>query len=196
VTAPQPNLFGPDASFLPEGMAYRPELVALDEEAALAELMARLPFAPFQLRGFEGNRLPLSYGWHYAFDGSGLHEAGPIPGWLLPLRERAAVFAGLPPAALEHVLLIEYAPGAGIGWHRDRPAFGDVVGVSLLAAARLRFRRKTETGWERRNVIAEPRSAYLLRGPSRSEWEHSIPPMETLRYSITFRALKASKSQL
>ena len=190
MTAVQASLFGAEASDLPEGMAYRGGLIAPQEEAALAAILADLPFAPFQFHGFEGNRRTLSYGWHYAFDGSGLHEAAPIPDWLQPLRAEAASFAGLPAAALEHVLLIEYAPGAGIGWHRDRPAFGDVIGVSLLAPARLRFRRKTAGRWERRNLIAEPRSAYLLRGPARSEWEHSIPAMEELRYSITFRTLR------
>jgi alkylated DNA repair dioxygenase AlkB len=194
VTA-QPSLFGSEAADLPEGMVYRPELIAPDEEAALAAIMADLPFAPFQFHGFEGNRRTISYGWHYAFDGSGLHEAAPIPDWLQPVRAQAAVFAGLPAAALEHVLLVEYAPGAGIGWHRDRPAFGDVIGISLLAPARLRFRRQAEKGWERRSLIAQPRSAYLLRGPARSEWEHSIPAMEELRYSITFRTLR-SRTQL
>jgi alkylated DNA repair dioxygenase AlkB len=194
MTAPQPSLFGLDARTLPEGMVYRPELLSAAEERALAARMAELPFSPFQFHGFEGNRRTISYGWHYAFDGSGLHEAAPIPDWLLPVRAQAAAFAGLPPEALEHVLLIEYAAGAGIGWHRDRPAFEDVIGISLLAPARLRFRRKTGTGWERRNLIAEPRSAYLLRGPARSEWEHSIPAMEALRYSITFRTLKAPRT--
>ncbi|MEA3001641.1 MAG: hypothetical protein QOH81_429 [Sphingomonadales bacterium] len=189
---PQPSLFEPDAApALPEGMAYRRELIAPAEEAALAALIAELPFAPFQFHGFEGNRRTISYGWHYAFDGSGLREAGPIPAWLLPLREKAAAFAGLPAAALEHVLMVEYAPGAGIGWHRDRPVFGDVIGVSLLAEARLRFRRRIGEKWERKALLAEPRSAYLLRGPARGEWEHSIPPMDKLRYSVTFRTLKA-----
>jgi alkylated DNA repair dioxygenase AlkB len=199
MTAPQPNLFGFDAPALPEGMVYRPELIAAAEEKALASRMAELPFSPFQFHGFEGNRRTISYGWHYAFDGGGLQEAAPVPDWLLPVRAQAAALAGLEPDALEHVLLIEYAPGAGIGWHRDRSAFGDVIGISLLAPARLRFRRKpvpsgvegTANGWERKNLIAEPRSAYLLRGPARSEWEHSIPPMEALRYSITFRTLKS-----
>ena len=196
MAAPQPSLFEIDAPALPEGMAYQAELIGEDEEKALAARMAELPFAPFQFHGFEGNRRTISYGFHYAFDGSGLHEAAPIPDWLLPVRERAASFAGLAPGALEHVLLIEYAPGAGIGWHRDRPDFGDVIGISLLAPARLRFRRKSGSSWERLNVIAEPRSAYLLRGPARSEWEHSIPPMEALRYSITFRTLREPRSQL
>jgi alkylated DNA repair dioxygenase AlkB len=191
VSASQPGLFGFDAKNLPEGMAYRPELIAPDEEAGLAAHMAALPFAPFQFHGFEGNRRTVSYGWHYAFDGSGLHEAAPIPDWLSAVREKAAAFARLPAGALEHALLIEYGPGAGIGWHRDRPAFGDVIGISLLAPARLRFRRKSGGGWERRNVIVQPRSAYLLRGPARGEWEHSIPAMEELRYSITFRTLRS-----
>ena len=196
MAASQPSLFAFDGPDLPEGMVHRPELIGRDEEAELAAHMAELPFAPFQFHGFEGSRRTVSYGWHYAFDGSGLHEAAPIPGWVRPLRDKAAAVAGLPAGALEHVLMIEYAPGAGIGWHRDRPDFGDVIGVSLLAPARLRFRRRTEIGWERKNLIAEPRSAYLLRGPARSEWEHSIPPMEALRYSITFRTLKRSAPQL
>ena len=195
MAASQPSLFAPDAPILPEGMVYRPELIAPAEEAELASLMAELPFTAFRFHGFEGNRRTISYGWHYAFDGSGLREAEPIPAWLLPVRARAASLAGLPPEAFEHVLLIEYGPGAGIGWHRDRPVFGDVVGISLLATARLRFRLKTESGWERRSLIAEPRSAYLLRGPARGRWEHSIPPMDALRYSITFRTLKERPDQ-
>ncbi len=196
MSGPQPSLFEFEAPTLPEGMVYRSGLVGREEEAELATRMAELPLAPFQFHGFEGNRRTISYGWHYAFDGSGLHETAPIPDWLRPVREQAAAFAGLPADALEHALLIEYAPGAGIGWHRDRPAFGDVIGISLLAPARLRFRRKQEKGWERRNLVVEPRSAYLLRGPARGEWEHSIPPMEELRYSITFRTLKGSLPQL
>jgi alkylated DNA repair dioxygenase AlkB len=201
VTAPQPDLFGSHASDLPEGMVYAPELITPGEETELASLMAQLPFAPFQFHGFEGNRRTISYGFHYAFDGSGLRETVPVPEWLLPVRTKAAALAGLQPQALEHALLIEYAPGAGIGWHRDRPAFGDVIGISLLAPARLRFRRKLVPGaaggaagkWERKNVLAEPRSAYVLRGPARGEWEHSIPPLDALRYSITFRTLKAQR---
>jgi alkylated DNA repair dioxygenase AlkB len=107
----------------------------------------------------------------------------------LAVRERAAHFAGLEPSALEHALLIEYAPGAGIGWHKDRPAFDDVIGISLLSPCRFRLRRKCGDRWERRSFTAEPRSAYLLRGPSRADWEHSIPPLEMLRYSITFRSM-------
>ena len=189
MNAAQLDLLGPEAD-LPEGLLFRPGFLTAAEEAALAAQIARLELRPFEFHGFQGNRRTVSFGFHYAFDGSGLRRSEPIPDWLLPARERAAELIGLEARALEHVLLIEYAPGAGIGWHRDRPVFGDVVGISLLAPARLRFRRRRGDKWERKALIAKPRSAYALRGPARHEWEHSIPPMEVLRYSITFRTLK------
>lgn len=184
----QPDLFGRMRA-LPEGLVYRPDLLSPAEEGALAERIAALDLRPFEFHGFLGNRRTASFGWHYAFGGGGLARTAELPGWLLPLRDRAAALAKLPAEALEHALLIEYAPGAGIGWHRDRPVFGDVVGISLLAPARLRLRRRAGDGWERASLIAEPRSAYVLKGPARREWEHSIPPMEALRYSVTFRTL-------
>jgi len=111
-----------------------------------------------------------------------------------PVVERTFASAELDPGELHHVLVTEYQPGAGIGWHRDRPQFGEVVGVSLLSPCVLRFRRRLGQGWERANLPAEPRSAYLLNGPARSQWEHSIAPMQALRYSITFRRLLAPTS--
>jgi alkylated DNA repair dioxygenase AlkB len=187
--SPQPDLFQNAPAAAPAGLAYAPEFVDVEEEAALAERISALPFKPFEFHGFTGNRRTVSFGLHYAFDGSGLREAEPIPDWLRPLRARAAALAGLAPEAFVHALVIEYAPGAGIGWHRDRPVFGDVVGISLLAPAPLRFRRRSGARWERFTVTAQPRSAYLLRGEARHEWEHSIPPLETLRYSVTLRTL-------
>ena len=175
---------------LPEGLDYRASFLTLDEEQGLARQISGLPFQNFQFHGFEGNRRTVSYGFHYAFDGSGLRRAEPIPDFLLPVRERAAAFTGLIPDALQHALLVEYAPGAGIGWHRDRPVFGDVIGISLLADARLRLRRKTGAKWQRANLEAERRSIYRLTGPARWEWEHSITPMAELRYSITFRTFR------
>jgi alkylated DNA repair dioxygenase AlkB len=188
----QLNLFGGGggAPDLPEGLVYAPELIDAAEERALVERMAGLPFKAFEFQGYLGNRRTVSFGLHYEFNGSGLQESEPMPVWLLPLRKRAAAWAGLAAEALEHVLLTEYAPGAGIGWHRDRPVFEDVVGLSLLAPARLRFRRPAGEKWERKALVAEPRSAYLLRGPAREEWQHSIAAMEELRYSITFRSLR------
>ncbi len=186
------NLFGADLG-MPVGLDYRPRFISPAEEDALADRISKLDLKPFEFHGFQGNRRTISFGWQYVFDGSGLSKAGAIPDFLLPLRDRAAAFAGVEAVAIQHVLMIEYAPGAGIGWHRDRPVFGDVVGISLLAPARLRFRRKKGDKWERSALIAEPRSAYLLKGPSRHEWEHSIPAMERLRYSITFRTFAPGK---
>jgi alkylated DNA repair dioxygenase AlkB len=174
----------------PEGLDYRSDFLTPTEEQALAIRMAALPFRAFEFQGYLGHRRTVSFGLHYEFNGSGLHEAEAMPEWLLPFRERAAAWAAMEAQALQHVLITEYAPGAGIGWHRDRPVFGDVLGLSLLAPARLRFRRKAGERWERKAVLAEPRSAYLLRGPAREEWQHSIAAMEELRYSITFRSLK------
>jgi alkylated DNA repair dioxygenase AlkB len=113
-----------------------------------------------------------------------------MPGFLRPARDRAAALLGCAPAALPHALVTEYQPGATIGWHRDRSVFGDVVGLSLLAPARFRFRRKAGARWERRSLDLAPRSAYRLTGPARSEWEHSIPALDALRYSVTFRTLR------
>ncbi|HEX8570982.1 MAG TPA: alpha-ketoglutarate-dependent dioxygenase AlkB [Caulobacteraceae bacterium] len=174
----------------PEGLRRVGELISPDEERALVETIAGLPLKPFEFRGYEGKRRVAFFGWRYDFDGRGLGEAEPIPAFLLPLREKAASFLGVQTEALPHVLVTEYAPGAPIGWHRDRPEFGDVVGVSLLSPCTFRLRRRKGTGWERHSFIAEPRAAYALQGPARSEWEHSIPAVAALRYSVTFRTLR------
>jgi alkylated DNA repair dioxygenase AlkB len=184
----QTDLFELEAD-LPQGMHYAPRLISVDEEQALLTQLRSLPFKEFEFHGFLGKRRTVSFGWRYDFNGGGLQKAGAIPEFLLAVRERAARFAALEPSSLEHALLVEYAPGAAIGWHKDRPAFDDVIGVSLLSPCRFRLRRKRGDRWERRSFTAEPRSAYLLRGPSRTEWEHSIPPVEALRYSITFRSM-------
>ena len=155
--------------------------------------MAALPFRPCEFQGFLGRRETVSFGWSYRFDGTGLAEAAPIPDWLLPVRARAAAFAGLEPEALVQALVIRYAEGAGLGWHRDRPVFDDVLGISLLSAAPLRFRRKQGETWQRFTMEAEPRSLYLLRGPARSEWQHSLAPVAELRYAITFRSMRQSR---
>jgi alkylated DNA repair dioxygenase AlkB len=178
---------------LPEGMRYVPGLISADEERALLDNLPALPFKEFEFHGFLGKRRTVSFGWHYDFNGGGLKQAGELPDFLAPLRMRASEFAGLNALALEHALVIEYKPGACIGWHRDRPQFGDVVGISLLAPCTFRLRRKAGAAWERRSLTAEPRSAYLLSGASRTEWEHSIPPLETLRYSVTFRTLRKAR---
>jgi alkylated DNA repair dioxygenase AlkB len=194
VALKQGDLFGREVE-LPQGMRYAAELIPAAEEQALLTELRALPFKEFEFHGFLGKRRTVSFGWRYDFNGGGLQEAGDIPPFLLPVRQRAAHFAGLEASSLEHALLIEYTPGAGIGWHRDRPTFDDVIGISLLSPCTFRLRRKAGARWERRTFTAEPRSAYLLRGPSRTEWEHSIPPLETLRYSITFRSVSRTRER-
>jgi alkylated DNA repair dioxygenase AlkB len=182
----QAELFETESKY-PAGFRYAPEFISRAEERRLIEHLQRLDFKPFDFHGFLGKRRVVSFGWRYDFNGGGLTKTDDMPDFLLPLRERAAAFAGLKPADLQQVLLTEYEPGAPIGWHKDRSVFGDVVGISLLSACTFRFRRKAGAGWERRSLDLAPRSAYLLHGPVRTEWEHSIPPVSELRYSITFR---------
>ena len=177
----------------PEGFRYQAEVLPADEERELVERIRELPLKEFEFHGYVGKRRVVSYGWHYDFGERRLHEVEEIPAFLLPLRDRAAAFAEVAAEDLSHALVTEYGPGAAIGWHRDKGVFGDVIGVSLLSPCVFRLRRKAGSAWERYSLTAEPRSAYLLRGPSRTEWEHSIPAVDELRYSITFRSLKANR---
>lgn len=171
------------------GFDYRPDFIAAEEERELLEHLSRSELSPFRFHGWTGKRLTATFGWRYDFDDSSFAPAEPIPDWLEPLRNKAAAFAGVPPDAFAHALLVRYDPGAGIGWHRDRPVFDRVVGVSLGTPAVLRFRMRRHGGFDRKQVEVQPRSAYLLTGPARHDWEHSIAPGETLRLSITFRTL-------
>jgi alkylated DNA repair dioxygenase AlkB len=189
-SATQLSLIDEPSAALPEGLEYRSGLVMPAEEAELIERFQALAFKPFEFHGYFGNRRVVSFGWHYDFTDRQVRQAQDLPDFLLPLRDRAAAFAGIDQGALEHALVTEYSPGAGIGWHRDRPVFDDVIGISLAAPCRFRLRRKQGTTWQRAALKLEPRSAYLLRGPVRHEWEHSIPPVEHLRYSVTFRSVK------
>jgi alkylated DNA repair dioxygenase AlkB len=182
----QASLF---AEPLVDGLEYRNDFITAREEAELLDRLGALDLAPFRFHGWLGNRKTQSFGWRYDFDDSSFRPADPLPDWLLPLRGRAAALAGVDPGAFVHVLLARYDPGAGIGWHRDRSVFDKVVGVSLGTPAKLRFRRRTPSGFQRASLQVEPRSAYLLAGEVRHDWEHSIAPGEQLRFSITFRTL-------
>jgi alkylated DNA repair protein (DNA oxidative demethylase) len=171
---------------LPEGFRYLPDFVSQDEERALLQHMPEASFREVRMRGQAALRRAAHYGWDYGYESWEISPTAPVPGWLLPLRERAAGLIDVAPPALEEVLVTEYPPGAGIGWHRDAPMFGPaVVGVSLGAAEKFRFRRAGETS----ALVVEPRSAYILEGPARKGWQHSIPGGKALRYSITFRTL-------
>lgn len=171
------------------GLRYEEELIRSDQERSLLERLGALELAPFRFHGWLGNRKTQSFGWRYDFDDASFAPTEPIPDWLQPLREQAAAFGGLAAEDFAHVLLARYDPGAGIGWHRDRDVFEKVVGISLGTPATLRFRRRTGTGFRRANLEVMPRSAYLLAGEARHDWEHSISPGQTLRFSITFRTL-------
>jgi alkylated DNA repair dioxygenase AlkB len=179
---------------LPEGFRYHPDVLDEEEEHTLVGEINRLPFKEFEFHCFSGKRRVVSFGWQYDFNHAKLREAVPIPAFLLPVREKAADLAGLATQDLEHLLVTEYRPGAAIGWHKDRNIFADVIGISLLSPCTFRFRRNAGRGWQRASVLLAPRSAYLLRGPARNEWEHSIPGVDRLRYSLTFRNFRPAQS--
>jgi alkylated DNA repair dioxygenase AlkB len=187
----QKDLFTDSAPRLPQGFRYEPDIIAKPVQVDLLRAIPQLPLQPFDFHGFEGKRRIVSFGWKYDFDTEQVRFIGDIPPFLLPVRAIAAAFAGMETGQLQHALITEYAPGASIGWHKDKKAFGRIVGISLLSPCMFRLRRRAGTKWQRASVIAEPGSAYLLSGAARSEWEHSIPPVEQLRYSITFREIGA-----
>jgi alkylated DNA repair protein (DNA oxidative demethylase) len=185
----QPDLFGGQARALPSGLRYAECLVTPVEEAALIAQLARVPVSPFRFQGWLGKRQTASFGWHYDFDKASFGEAAPIPDFLLPFRDRAGAFAGIAPHEFVQALIVRYDPGAGIGWHRDRPVFDHVVGISLEAPATLRLRRRGAAGFERASLDLARRSIYHLIGEVRHDWEHSIAAMDVRRWSVTFRSL-------
>jgi alkylated DNA repair dioxygenase AlkB len=173
------------------GFASAPDIVTVPEEQALIARIEAAPLEPFKFQGWLGKRKTASYGSRYDFERGRVAPADPIPDWLLPLRDRAARSARRGPDALVQALLIRYDPGAGIGWHRDRPVYEHVVGISLGEPATLRLRRRTGSGIERASAALEPRGVYHLSGEARHVWEHSIVEMARPRWSITFRSLSA-----
>jgi alkylated DNA repair dioxygenase AlkB len=186
----QGELFGLEERPLVSGLLQVLDAVTPAEEAAIAAHIDAAPLAPFQFGQWEGKRLTTHYGSAYDFARHKLDEAPPMPGWLAALRDKLAPLAGVDPAACEAALLIRYDPGAGIGWHRDRPQYGEVLGLSLGAPCTMRLRRRTESGFERRNLALPPRSLYRLSGEVRWDWEHSIAPLEQTRWSVTLRTLR------
>lgn len=176
------------------GLSYAEGVITNAEEDCLIKHLQSLKLNPFRFHGWIGNRKTASFGWQYDFDDSSFSPAALIPSWLDGAREQAARFAGLSAADLVHVLIARYDPGAGIGWHRDRDVFENVVGISLMTPATLRFRQREEKRFRRYSLEVAPRSAYLLSGEARWNWEHRILPGEQLRFSVTFRTLSKKGS--
>jgi alkylated DNA repair dioxygenase AlkB len=171
----------------PEGLLYKPELLTVEEERNVLAVLDTLRFDPIVMHGVEARRTARHFGLDYDYEARTPKAGEPMPEWLLALRDRVASFH---PGDYVEALVQRYPAGSTIGWHRDAPAFGDVVGVSLLGSARLRFQRGTGDARRVWEVLAEPRSCYVLSGAARRSWQHSIPPTKELRYSITFRTLK------
>jgi alkylated DNA repair dioxygenase AlkB len=174
----------------PPGFLYRRDLLTEAEEVELVAHLRALDYAAIEMRGQVARRRTTHFGWIYGYESWRIEPGPPIPEVFLPLRARAALVAGVAPDVLVEVLVTEYPPGAGIGWHRDAPQFGTVIGVSFLAPCRMRFQRGVGEHREARAVVLEPRSTYVLDGASRWSWQHSIPPTKALRYSVTFRTLR------
>jgi alkylated DNA repair dioxygenase AlkB len=188
-------LFEDEAFAGPEGLRYAGDFVSEETERELIARIAELPLKPFQFGAFEGHRRVKPFGFRYDYTLQTLSESDPIPDWLNRVARSVETFGKLAEASVQQVLCTEYDAGVGIGWHRDRPHFGKVFGLSLVSACKLRFRRRRGDRWERYTLGAEPRSLYLLEGEARHEWEHSIPAVEARRYSITFRTMAGASTR-
>jgi alkylated DNA repair dioxygenase AlkB len=177
----------PSASAPVAGFAYWPDVFTGAQERDWLRAIEALPFKPFEFHGYLGKRRIVSFGWRYDYSGRALRPSTPMPDFLEPLRQRAAAVARLDVASLQQALVTEYDAGVTIGWHRDKPMFEEVIALSFLSPCRLRLRRRQGDGWGRWATEIAPRSLYRLSGPARRDWEHSIPPVEAKRYSVTFR---------
>lgn len=182
----------PSAAAPPDGLVYAEDVLSDREERAVLDVLAAVDWQPVEMRGQVARRQVRHYGLRYDYEARELLPTAALPPALEPLRAAAAALAGLPAEALVQVLLTRYPPGATIGWHRDAPMFGTVVGVSLAAPCRLRFLRAQGGPREVWELQAAPRSGYALTGAARWSWQHSIPAVAAERYSVTFRTLRSS----
>lgn len=179
---------------LPEGLLYQPDFLSEGEEAELIRIFRELPFQAFDFHGYTARRRVLEFGFEYDFTTRRATPTESFPEFLTSVRERAAQFAGVPAASLVEGMVTEYSPGAPIGWHRDAPQFGTIIGISLAGTSRMRFKPYKAEG-KPVALTLEPRSIYLMRGPARWKFQHSIPAVKELRYSITFRTLRSGESR-
>jgi alkylated DNA repair dioxygenase AlkB len=179
---------GPERPILP-GFRYGQNVISEFDEATLVASLEKLELKPFEFHGHLGNRRVASFGLRYDYTRRTVEAASEFPSFLAELRTKVAEFAGRGIDEFRQAGINEYRPGAGIGWHKDKSEFGIIVGVSLLAPATMRFRQPHRNGWTRTSQMIEPRSIYVLSGEARTAWEHSIPPLDKLRYSLTFRTL-------
>ena len=191
MTGQQFALFPPDTGSppaVPEGLRYTAEFISPELERELIGHISALPLQPFQFGAYEGKRRVASFGFRYDYTLRRLQDAEPIPAWLAPVISQVEAFGG-PSTRIAQVLCTEYDTGVGIGWHRDKPHFDRIFGLSLGSPCKFRFRKATGGTWQRHTLAAEPRSLYMMSGESRTMWEHSIPGVEAPRYSITFRTM-------
>jgi alkylated DNA repair dioxygenase AlkB len=186
--------FFPELSGAPQGLRYASEFIAPSIEQELIAHIGSLPLQPFQFGQYEGKRRVASFGFSYDYTLRRLQDAEPIPEWLGPIVSQVETFGG-PSTQVRQILCTEYDTGVGIGWHRDKPHFERVFGLSLGSPCKFRFRRPIGEKWERFTLDAEPRSLYMMSGASRQVWEHSIPGVEAPRYSITFRTMAEGKTR-
>jgi alkylated DNA repair dioxygenase AlkB len=185
----------PDQSAGPAGLRYQPEFVSEAAERELVSRVSKLPLQPFQFGAYEGKRRVASFGFRYDYGLRKLQDADPIPAWLASIIGSVETFGDLPAGSVRQILCTEYDAGVGIGWHRDKPHFDKIFGLSLGAPCKFRFRRAAGDKWQRFTLSAEPRSLYMMSGESRQAWEHSIPGVEQRRYSITFRTMRADAAE-
>jgi alkylated DNA repair dioxygenase AlkB len=178
----------------PHGLRYAREFISAACEQDLITGISALPLKPFQFGAFEGHRRVKPFGFRYDYTLQKLQPSEPVPQWLETIAHAVELFGELAPGSVRQVLCTDYDVGVGIGWHRDKPHFDKVFGISLGSACRLRFRRRDGDKWERFTLDAEPRSIYLMDGEARRDWEHSIPPVAQRRWSITFRTMQSSIS--
>jgi alkylated DNA repair dioxygenase AlkB len=174
----------------PPGWTYSPDFLTAQEQNRLFQHIQTLPLAPLRMKGVLSKRLVLHYGWDYHYDAWKIKPTDPMPEFIVALRVKAAQFFDQDPIRFEEALINGYPTGAGIGWHRDAPMFGSpVIGISLGAPCLMRFRKKQSVGYETYKQVIAPGSIYAMDGESRTVWQHTIPGVKGVRYSITFRTL-------